>query len=92
MPQYQIRNSTTGLFSHGVLTNQYWRGGTTVLKWSVHGKQWKTEKSLKNHLLKCAQQKVDMSGWEIVELFYRPTKPVDEWFDSKMLRDLLKAT
>jgi hypothetical protein len=88
---YKIRNTTTGFFSHGIVS--MWRSnvyGETSVKWSRSGKTWLTEEGIKSHLLKCYAAYGIPSTWEIVEVEYKPTKPVNEWVDAKMLLKILK--
>lgn len=87
---YKIRNSS-GLFSNGVIKYRSWDNKWSV-RWTKHGKTWKTEKALKAHLLKALRTVSGVAAWEIVTMTitYHPTKPIDEWVDSNMLAEILK--
>jgi len=89
MPIYKIRRGTS--FSHGVITSSRWNGKTEYnVKWSKRGKEWTTEKAVKDHLIKAVSVGISMADWEILELVYNPTKPIEEWVDAKMLMTILK--
>lgn len=85
--KYKIRNTVSGQFSHGVvlhLANQ------PYIKWSSKGKEWNSEKAVKNHLVKAIESNISMANWEIVQLVYTLTKPIEDWVDAKMLVKILK--
>ena len=87
---YKIRSKTNlSYFSHGVITKGY-NNNQSFINWSSKGKVWTTEKNVKAHLLKCIQSGIDISRWEVIEVVYSPTKPMDEWVDAKMLMAILK--
>jgi hypothetical protein len=83
---YKIRDKR-GLFSHGVMLKDY--KGKPYVKWSIKGKEWKTEKAVRDHLFKWITA-VGIPDWEVVKVTYEPTKPLQDWFDSKMLVAILK--
>ncbi len=60
------------------------------VKWKTNGKEWKTEKALKVHLLKCIVNGIDMAGWEIMEFTQQPSRAMNAWFDAKMTMARLK--
>ena len=87
---YKIRSSG-GLFSHGVISKSRWvKDQPYVVKWSTKGKEWTTERAIKQHLSKAIASGVSVTGWEILQVTYTPTKPLDEWIDAKMLMTILK--
>jgi len=91
--RYKIRNTKTGSFSNGVVN--VWTDSKTgkkemLLNWSKKGKEWTTERALKNHLLKVISTMGMPKDWEIVQVTYQPTKPISEWVDAKMLMQVLK--
>ena len=86
---YKIRHTVTGQFSHGVVQARC-RDRDACVKWSRKGKEWTSEKNVKAHLTKAIGAGVNMANWEILELQYLPTKPINDWFDAKMLVKLLK--
>jgi hypothetical protein len=78
-------------YSHGVIGSNYWdKDKKPTLGWSKKGKEWKTEKGVKDHLLKWITKGGSIEGWEVVEVVYHPTKPMSEWVDAKMLMKVLK--
>lgn len=83
---YKIR-SKGGLFSHGVMLKDY--AGRMYVKWSPKGKEWKTEKAVRDHLLKWIKAN-GVPDWEIVRVVYEPTMPIQDWVDAKMLVALIK--
>ena len=89
---YCIKNAA-GLFSAGIVRQVYDHKTDELIKgvsWSTkRGKQWKTEQTLKNHIMKCMKEKVDMTGWEVLEVHYLPTKPLVDWVDVKMFAKLM---
>ena len=60
------------------------------MTWKANGKEWSSEKTLKAHLLKCIEKRVDMSGWEIMEFTQQPSKSLNDWCDAKMTMAALK--
>lgn len=88
MSEYMIRNSETKQFSGGIIRRGWQK--SHYVNFKARGKVWTTETLLKQHLLKCFQQNVKMENWEIVEVQYVPTKPIEEWVDGKMLLKILK--
>jgi hypothetical protein len=90
---YKIRKAN-GLFSHGVINHSHYSpAGDNVygIKWSSKGKEWSSEKTVKDHLLKCAQKGILEDTWEVIQVVHQPTKPISEWIDDKMLIKLIKG-
>jgi hypothetical protein len=90
--KFKIRNSY-GQYSKGVVMggwDRQFEHKTFYINWGKKGKEWTSEKTLKTHLLKCAQCGILDSTWEILEVKYHPTKPVNDWIDQKMLLKILK--
>lgn len=85
---FKIRNQA-GQFSHGVINKQR-HTGKWFINWSNHGKQWKTEKAVKAHLAKALKLVSGVASWEIIQVTYSSTKPIEDWVDDKMLVDILK--
>lgn len=82
---YKIRIKGTNSYSRGRVS-RYRVSGDYVysVKWANLGKDWTSEAALKNHLLKCIEKGVDMTGWEIMEFTQQPSKSLNEWCDAKM--------
>ena len=91
-PNYKIRD-WNGLYSHGVITHRRHSSfnQSYVIKWSTKGKEWTSEKSVKDHLLKCAQKGILSEKWEVIKILEEPTKPISEWVDAKMLIKIIKT-
>jgi hypothetical protein len=95
---WKIYHKTSGLWSNGIIQEGYYTSGPTgtrnrVVRFSKKGKEWKTEKGVKDHLLKWLLfGNAIPKEWEIVEVVYAPTKPMEEWLDAKMTLALLKNT
>ena len=90
---YKIRNTVTGWFSKGIITNIYnYKTKETEknVRWGSDGKIWSSEKTVKAHLLKMMLVSTIPSTWEIVKVEYLPTKPMSDWVDSTMLMKVLK--
>ena len=82
-------------YSNGII-NECYTGDYSKKSYSVNwstrkGKEWTSEKNLKAHLLKCLQRGINISEWEVLELRYHPTKPINDWVDAKMLCKVLKS-
>lgn len=91
MPIYKIRKRGTTFYSSGVVNSVRWGATKSFLvRFNGKGKEWTQEKNLKAHLLKCMQSGIKMDDWEVVEVIYQPTKPILDWFDQKMLVQVLK--
>ena len=89
---YKIRKAN-GWFSHGVITERRWHSDNTKIyhiRWSGKGKEWSSEKTVKDHLLKCAQKGILEETWEVIQVVHQPTKPISEWIDAKMLMKIIK--
>jgi hypothetical protein len=92
-PEYMIRNTLNNLFSNGIVRPSFdWirHCSKFEVRFNERGKIWRSEKLLKQHLLKCVKKRIPTEHWEIVEVQYTPTKPLYEWFDEKMTLSLLK--
>jgi hypothetical protein len=90
--KFKIRRPC-GDFSKGAVTSDWDSINNTKtykVTWDKNGKEWCTEKTLKSHLMKCAKCGILDQSWEILEVKYHPTKPIDEWIDQKMLIQILK--
>lgn len=90
---YKIRRKGTKYYSRGRVQEAYGRGQEGKryeVLWKANGKEWTTEKALKNHLLKCIEKNIDMHDWEIMEFTQQPHKDLNEWFDEKMTFAILK--
>ena len=86
MTIYKIRNKA-GFFSKGRITTGY--NGKPTVQFSKQGKEWTTEKAVKDHLIKWISE-AGVPDWELVTVTYEPTPPIQDWFDDKMLASLLK--
>lgn len=88
---YKIHNKVTKLYSNGVILPNWRRGSKYyVVTFGKRGKEWTDEKLLKNHITKVLTKMKWNPDWEIVEVQYFPTKPIDEWVDGPMLLELMK--
>lgn len=94
---YKIRDTNTGQYSNGIILRCTEYNTTTRcydarydVTWGTKGKIWKTEKAVKDHLLKYALAVGKPTDWEIVEIIENPTKPIHDWFDAAMILKLLK--
>jgi len=90
---YKIRNINSGSFSHGIIRKSRWSAEEHwFVKWSKKGKEWATEKAVKDHLMKVIEVNGNIPDfWEIVEFTQQPSKTLHDWIDSKMLCKILKA-
>lgn len=88
---YKIRIKGSSSYSNGVI-NVYRDGAKKFpqCNWNKKGKEWADEKNVKAHLLKYVSLGGDIGNWEVVEVVYHPTKPIDEWVDAKMLMKVLQ--
>jgi len=87
---YKIRKKGTKMYSRGRVQQEYSGVHGYGVKWKANGKEWTTEKALKQHLLKCIQKGIDLSNWEIMEFTQQPSKSLNEWCDAKMTMAILK--
>jgi hypothetical protein len=92
---FKIRLKGTKLYSRGRITERpnYSNSRQTseyVVQYKSIGKEWKTEKALKDHLLKCIVKGIDMTDWEIMEFTQQPSRAMNTWFDAKMTMARLK--
>lgn len=88
---YKIRKKGTKLYSRGrVHQEPAYNSDAYVVKWKANGKEWTTEKALKQHLLNCAEKGVDLTNWEIMIFTQEPSKSLTEWCDAKMTMAMLK--
>ena len=88
---YKIRHG--GSFSNGTINMVYDRETKKKhpeVNWSRKGKEWSNEKNIKDHLLKWISNGGSVTGWEVVEVVYSPTRPMDEWIDPAMLMKVLQ--
>jgi hypothetical protein len=78
------------LWSNGVIAKKRWNEKPTVM-FSKKGKEWTSEKLVKAHLLKwlLAGNSIPKE-WEIIEVVYAPTRPMEEWLDANMTFLVLK--
>lgn len=89
---YKIRDTNSGLYSHGIIhTNGSKRRNAVVVKWSKKGKEWTSEKLVKDHLLKCIAFGGIPTHWEIIEFTQQPSRSLHEWIDANMLVKILKV-
>jgi hypothetical protein len=90
---YKIKNNSNGQYSHGIIRTNRWAAEKHwFVKWSKKGKEWLTEKAVKDHLMKV----IDVNGsvpthWEIMEFTQQPSKTLHDWIDANMLCKMLKA-
>jgi len=94
MTIYKIRLKDTKMYSRGRV-EKGWHNGVQdchKVSWKAAGKEWPTEKALKNHLVTCITKNVDMTGWEIMEFTQQPSRALNEWFDARMTFAVLKHT
>jgi hypothetical protein len=91
---FKIRKKDFGsYYSHGVINTHYdsaTKIRTPFVKWSSKGKEWTSEKNVKDHLLKFIQLGGTVDDWEVIEVIYHPTRPIEDWIDDKMLMKVLK--
>ena len=81
-----------GYYSMGRVERMWREGGSTyVVSRSTNGKIFKTEKAVKDHLLKCSITNIDMSEFKVKQIKIVDTKPVNDWFDDKMLMKVMKS-
>lgn len=90
MPNYQIRKKGSEIYSNGIITRSSFSQKLSVT-WSAKGKTWKTEKAVKDHLLKYIKKVGPINDFEIVEVVLSPTKPIEDWVNPKMLMEILKS-
>ena len=77
-------------YSKGIIQSN-WSDQKYNVRWTIKGgKEWVLEKLVNDHLLKCVQKGIDISAWEVIEVVHLPMKPINEWFDEKMLMKVLK--
>lgn len=90
---YKIYDKGRDLFSNGIVRPS-WRSGdkSHEVIFNKHGKEWTDEKLLKKHILKVFTKSKWGKNWEIIEVKYIPTKPIDEWIDPVMMLEILKKT
>ena len=92
--KYKIRDTVTGYYSHGIIGTHYdHRINKTAayVQWSLRGKVFPNEKSVKTHLLKYAMANGIPDSWEVIEVIEIVSKPVTDWFDATMLTKLIKV-
>ena len=90
---YKIKDKKTGLYSHGSVNGYDYPNFKSVserIKWSRKGKEWTSEKLVKDHLLKCIGYGGIPSSWEIMEFTQQPSRELNEWMDAKMTMAVLK--
>ena len=80
---YKIRIKGSKMYSRGRVEST--RQGGHAVNWKQNGKEWATEKALKNHLVKCIAKNVDMTDWEIMEFSQQPSKDMNEWLDDEKI-------
>lgn len=90
---YKIRHKKSGEYSRGRVEQQSHNPSKRVygVNWKRNGKEWATEKAVKQHLLTCIVKGVDFTDWEIMEFTQQPSKELTSWFDAKMTFAVLKA-
>lgn len=89
MSEYMIRNSETKQFSSGIIRRSWQK--SHFVNFKTRGKVWTSQTLLKQHLVKCFQKNIKMEHWEIVEVQYVPTKPIEDWVDGKMLIKIINS-
>ena len=90
---FKIRIKGTNSYSNGTINLLYDRETKKKhpeVNWTRKGKEWTNEKNVKAHLLKFVSNGGDIGNWEVVEVVYAPTKPIDEWVDTVMLMKILQ--
>lgn len=89
---YKIRRN--GSFSNGTINMEYadqtYKKKIPSVNWSRKGKEWSSEKTVKDHLFKWISNGGSVVGWEVVEVVYSPTKPINDWIDPAMLIKILQ--
>ena len=88
---YKIRNKDNGYYSHGRFTKNHWLPDYTV-KWSGKGKEWASEKAVKEHLMLAIKYNGSIpANWEIIEFTQQPSRELNDWITDKMLVKMLEA-
>ncbi len=90
---YKIRIKGSSSYSNGVINvyrDTVTKKSFPECKWNRKGKEWADEKNVKAHLTKYVSLGGSISTWEVVEVVYHPTKPIDDWVDAKMLMKILQ--
>lgn len=93
---FKIKNTSNGYFSHGVIMNysEMKKDPNKTymnIKWSRKGKEWTSEETVKEHLLKVIELVGSVpDSWEIMEFTQQPSKSLHDWIDNKMLVKMLQ--
>ena len=91
---YKIRDKSypSPYYSHGIITGFDKERGYIAIKFSKKGKEWTSEKTVKDHLTKVIEKIGGIpSHWEIMEFTQQPSRELNDWIDGKMLVKMLKA-
>lgn len=89
MSLFKIRRVGTKSFSKGLVQRGWDKKFHVDFSEKSH-KTWTDEKLVQKHIEKAVVNGIDVSNWEVVEVTYTPTKPINDWISPKVTIAILK--